>query len=238
MTTTFKNFLGVAAIGLCMNVAASAQTITGSVSGVVTDPSGAVIPGAKVAATNVDTGVTVTDTSNSAGIYNIRFLQIGRYKVTTKANGFSTQTYGPFSLEIDQVAKVDVALKIGQSNETVQVDMEAQPILNTENATLGETFTENTINSIHTWGGFDGLWCIRRPGIDGTRHRWQHGGERERQPCAIEQLHPGRTRDQREPEQHHRIHPQPRLTRSDSGHLVERERRVWQRERRGYRDGH
>jgi hypothetical protein len=168
MTTTFKNFLGVAAIGLCMNVAASAQTITGSVSGVVTDPSGAVIPGAKVAATNVDTGVTVTDTSNSAGIYNIRFLQIGRYKVTTKANGFSTQTYGPFSLEIDQVAKVDVALKIGQSNETVQVDMEAQPILNTENATLGETFTENTINSIPLNGRDFSQLTVFTPGAVST----------------------------------------------------------------------
>ena len=62
-----------------------AQTITGSVNGTVTDPTGAVIPNAKVTATNVDTGIETPTTTNSDGIYNIRFLQIGNYKVTVDA---------------------------------------------------------------------------------------------------------------------------------------------------------
>jgi hypothetical protein len=145
-----------------------AQTITGSVSGVVTDATGAVVPGAKVTATNVDTGVAVTDTTNSAGIYNIRFLQIGKYKVTTVAPGFSKQSFGPFALEIDQVAKVDVALTIGASTTTVEVSDQAQPILNTDNATLGETFTENTINNVPLNGRDFSQLTVFTPGAVST----------------------------------------------------------------------
>jgi hypothetical protein len=148
MTLRFPKLCSAVVIAFMVSLAAPAQTITGSITGVVTDATGAVVPGATVAATNVDTGVTVTEPTNSAGIYNIRFLQIGRYNLLTKASGFSSQSYGPFSLEIDQVAKVDVALTVGANTTTVQVNVEAQPILNTENATLGETFTENTINNV------------------------------------------------------------------------------------------
>jgi hypothetical protein len=155
---------------LCIPLTAAAQTITGSVTGTVTDPSGAAIPGAKVAVTNVDTGVTTTDTSNGAGIYNVRFLQIGRYKVVTTANGFSVQSYGPFSLEIDQVAKIDVALKLGSNNTTVEVSEQSQPILNTENATLGETFTENTINSIPLNGRDFSQLTVFTPGAVSTQY--------------------------------------------------------------------
>ncbi|WP_182276246.1 TonB-dependent receptor [Granulicella sp. 5B5] len=136
--------------------------------GTVTDPSGAAIPGAKVAVTNVDTGVTVTDSANSAGIYNVRFLQIGRYKIVTTAPGFSKQNYGPFSLEIDQVAKVDVKLAVGANTTTVDVSESAQPILNTENATLGETFTENTINSVPLNGRDFSQLTVFTPGAVST----------------------------------------------------------------------
>jgi hypothetical protein len=145
-----------------------AQTITGSVTGVVTDSTGAVVPGATVSATNVDTGVTVSGPTNGSGIYNIRFLQIGRYTLKTKATGFTAQSYGPFALEIDQVAKVDVALKVGADSTTVQVNVEAQPILNTENATLGETFTENTINNIPLNGRDFSELTVYTPGAVST----------------------------------------------------------------------
>ena len=78
----------------------------------------------------------------------IRFLQIGRYKLSVEASGFKLAEYGPFSLEIDQTAKIDIPLSVGSAETTVEVSDQLQPILNTESATLGETFTENTINSI------------------------------------------------------------------------------------------
>ena len=75
------------ALLLCCGVALEAQTITGSVNGTVTDPTGAVVPNAKVTATNVDTNIETPTTTNSDGIYNIPFLQIGNYKLTVDAVG-------------------------------------------------------------------------------------------------------------------------------------------------------
>ncbi len=148
MPILFRRFLGAAVVGICMTVAASAQTITGSVSGTVTDPSGAVIPGAKVAVTNVDTGVTVTDRANGAGIYNVRFLQIGKYTVTTTAKGFTTQTFGPFSLEIGQTAKVDVKLAVGSDTTKVDVSTSQTPLLDSEDSKIATTLTANMIGNV------------------------------------------------------------------------------------------
>jgi hypothetical protein len=160
----------IVALGVCLSLCSAtfAQTITGSVTGTVTDPSGAVVPGAKVTATNVDTSVATTDTTNGAGIYNIRFLQIGKYTITTEAPGFSKQSYGPFSLEIDQVAKVNVTLALGTASTVVNVGATDQPILNTENATLGETFTENTINNVPLNGRDFSQLTVFTPGAVST----------------------------------------------------------------------
>src|SRR5262249_27922930 len=113
-----------------------AQTITGSVNGTVTDSSGAIVPNAKVTATNADTGVNTDTTTNSDGIFTIRFLQIGRYKVTVSAPGFGDSTYGPFALETGQNAKIDGILTIAGQQQKVSVDAEVAPLLNTENPTL------------------------------------------------------------------------------------------------------
>ena len=126
----------------------SAQTVTGAVRGTVTDPSGAAVSGATVTATNTASGVATATKTNDTGEYSIRFLQIGQYKLTVASPGFASATYGPFALEIDQTAKVDIPLRIGATTATVDVSEQMQPILNTESATLGETFTENTINSV------------------------------------------------------------------------------------------
>lgn len=125
-----------------------AQTITGSVNGTVTDPSGAVVPNAKVVATNVETGVATETTTNNDGIYNIRFLQIGRYKVTITSAGFASSTYGPFVLETGQNAKIDGKLSLENQQQKVSVEAEVAPILNTENPTLATTLDTRAIENI------------------------------------------------------------------------------------------
>ncbi len=126
------SILSVILLVVCCAVS-RAQTITGSVNGTVTDPSGAVIPNARVAATNTETGVATETTTNNDGIYNIRFLQIGTYKVTITAQGFATTTYGPFALETGQNAKIDAKLGLENQQQKVSVEAEVAPLLNTEN---------------------------------------------------------------------------------------------------------
>ena len=126
--------------------AAHAQTVTGAVTGEVTDPSGASVAGASVVARNLDTGVDTPTTTNSAGLYRIEFLPIGHYQVTVKANGFTTATIPPFTLEVLQTPTFNVKLTVGNASTTVNVSA-AAPILNTDNATLDSTFTSNTIQN-------------------------------------------------------------------------------------------
>ena len=126
---------------------AFAQTVTGSITGVVTDQSGAVILGANVTAENSATSVKTSAKTNTSGVYTIRFLPIGTYTVTVEANGFSTQKIPPFSLEIDQTARVNASLTIGTSSSVV-VEAQMHPILNTTDATLGNTLSTNEIENI------------------------------------------------------------------------------------------
>jgi hypothetical protein len=125
---------------------AFAQTVTGSITGQVTDPSGAVVSGAQVVAHNVETGVDSPTTTNRDGFYRINSLPIGRYSVTVQAAGFNKETVPPFSLEVLQIPTFNVKLHVGSASSTVNVSA-AAPILNTNDATLGTTITANTIRN-------------------------------------------------------------------------------------------
>src|SRR6516164_9704596 len=118
--------VGVCLIGISGLDISLAQSVTGSLTGQVTDPSGALVSGATVIAENVATAVKTSATTNAVGLYTIRFLPVGSYKLTVEAKGFASANVPAFSLEIDQTAKIDVALKIG-STETVVVQDEAHP---------------------------------------------------------------------------------------------------------------
>lgn len=147
MRTNFLRLLFGCALLLLVNVfSAPAQTVTGSITGEVADPSGAVIPGARVVAHNLDTGFDTPTTTNSSGRYRIDFLPIGRYQVTIEANGFDKGAIAPFTLEVLQTASFNVKLTMGSASTTVDVSA-AAPILNTDNPTLGTTFTTNTIQN-------------------------------------------------------------------------------------------
>ncbi len=126
----------------------SAQTVTGSVGGTVTDPTGAVVPNAQVIAHNVATGIDTQATTNSAGIYSIRFLPIGQYEVTVTAQGFTTAKLPAFALEVNQTVKFDAHLQPGGTTTTVDVKGDVAPILNANDPTLGITFTANTVKNI------------------------------------------------------------------------------------------
>ena len=147
MKTNLLRLMLGCAVMLTLGVStALSQTVTGSISGEVTDSTGAVIPGATVTAHNVDTGVDSSSTANGAGVYHIQNLPIGRYQVEVESKGFDTGTAPAFQLEALQTVNLDLKLKVGSSTTTVTVS-EASAILNTENSTLSSTFTANTIQN-------------------------------------------------------------------------------------------
>jgi hypothetical protein len=148
--------------------AARAQTVTGNITGAVTDPSGAALVGATVTAHNVRTGVESRATTNQAGVYNIRFLPIGQYELTVSAAGFTAQTVPAFALEIDQTVKFNVKLTVGSLAQTVTVNESAAPILNTENPTLSGTFTANTIQNFPLNGLDFSALTLYVPGVVST----------------------------------------------------------------------
>lgn len=120
----------------------------GSIRGTVTDPSGAVVAGATVVATNVGTNVETKAVTNSDGLYNFQFLNLGDYTVTASASGFTTSSTSPFRLQIDQIANIDVKLTVGAASTTVKVASSAGAILNTENATLGTSISAHALESM------------------------------------------------------------------------------------------
>jgi len=123
-----------------------AQNVTGSVTGEVTDPSGALVPGAHVTAENVATGVRTQGDTNAAGVYSIRFLPIGQYHLIIVATGFGSLTSPTFALEINQTVRLNEKLSIGAATS---VDVNAvPPILNTNDSSLGITLSTNEIANI------------------------------------------------------------------------------------------
>ncbi len=133
---------------LCLCVSAAVgQTVTGSITGEVTDPSGAVVTGANVAALNLDTNVVTSTRTNPDGLFRIDFLPIGHYQVTVSATGFEKGTIAAFSLEVQQTANFNVKLAVGSTTANVSVSA-AAPILNTDSPTIGSVFTANTIANL------------------------------------------------------------------------------------------
>jgi hypothetical protein len=169
MRTKLFQYLAGCALGALLCVSPGfAQTVTGSITGVVSDSSGAVVPGAQVTASNTGTGVKTEARTNDAGAYTIRFLPIGPYTVSVTAPGFSTQTVPRFNLEINQTVKVNASLAVGASSSNVKVEGNVEPILNTNDAALGITLSTNEIANIPLNGRNFSSVTLFQPGAVAT----------------------------------------------------------------------
>ncbi len=120
-----------------------AQEVTAGIVGTVTDPSGAPIVGAAVVATDTERGTTWKAETNDTGSYNLLRLPVGSYSVKVSKEGFQTALQPAFTLTLNQTSRVDVRLKVGQINETVEVTS-AAPVLQTENAQVGTVLDSRT----------------------------------------------------------------------------------------------
>src|SRR6476469_6176210 len=119
------------------------QEVTASIVGTVTDPSGAPLKDADVTATDTERGTVLSTKTNDAGAYNITRVPVGSYTVKISAPGFQTAVHSGIVLVLNQTARIDMQMKLGQVSETVEVTGSA-PILQTERTEVSTIIDSNT----------------------------------------------------------------------------------------------
>jgi Carboxypeptidase regulatory-like domain len=144
--TTFVRW-AVAALFIAATHWVAAQVTTTTITGTVTDPTGAAVPNAQVTAINMGTDFTRSVQSNGAGEYRIDFLPVGTYQIAVTSQGFKKFVRGGVLLEINVPARVDAVLQLGATNETVTVSSQA-PLVNTDNAQVGRTVSNAEITDL------------------------------------------------------------------------------------------
>jgi len=154
----------VLCIALLITTYATAQQATARILGTVTDPSGAVVPGVKVAVTNTATNVGSETTTDSAGFYQILNLPIGTYRVVARHQGFRPLEVTTAPLEINQSLRVDLKLEVGAVNEQVLVEEQASGV-ETVNPTLGQSITSRPIVNMPLNGRNVLTLALLQPGV-------------------------------------------------------------------------
>ncbi len=119
------------------------QTVTAAIVGSITDPTGAAVPGATVTATSVERGTTYTAVTEKDGLYRIPSVPVGSYTLTVDKTGFATVTRQAFVLTMNEVARIDLGLKVGQTSQTVQVTGMA-PLLQTQSTQVSTIIDAKT----------------------------------------------------------------------------------------------
>jgi Carboxypeptidase regulatory-like domain len=140
-----RTFLLAAALYLPLGMA-FAQT-SGSITGEVKDQSGAVAPNAAVTVTNSETNVARSTITNADGIYSFPDLTPGIYQIKVAAAGFANIVRSNIELQVQQTARVDFSLTLGQANQTIEVTS-SSGLLSTENATVGTVIEEKRISEL------------------------------------------------------------------------------------------
>ena len=136
-------------VGLCMAMGyrASAQNTTGSITGRLTDQSGAVVGGASITVTNTGTGANRTLSTDSSGDFTATLLLPGTYTVGASMTGFKTEIRNGITLQVDQVVRVDMRLELGQASDKVEVNANALS-LDTDSASIGQVIDRKQVNDL------------------------------------------------------------------------------------------
>ena len=174
MKRTLHGMLALIAVFLLHVPGAFAQVDRATLSGVVRDSGGGVVPGATVTVTNLATNVESHQATTETGGYQVVNLMPGRYQVDVELSGFKKSSQ-VITLEVGQRARLDVELAVGSFSETVTV-AESSQLLNTNDATLGAVIPQmqvaNLPLAIRNW---DDLLALV-PGVQGDRYTEQGGG--------------------------------------------------------------
>ena len=138
-------YLAFCSAALCLAVLSPcALAQTADISGTVTDPTKAAIPGATVKIQNLSTSIEKQVDTDQNGLYTFPLLTPGRYQINVSKPAFQTVTQNDVTLEVGQHAKLDITLQVGQSAQTVTVSASSE-VLAQETSTLGQTITQTSI---------------------------------------------------------------------------------------------
>jgi Carboxypeptidase regulatory-like domain len=139
-THRWSRILTISVIFILSLLGASAQQITGTIAGTVKDTQGALVTGAAVKATNVDTGFSRSDVTDATGAYAIQYMPVGKYIVEVDATGFKKFLQENLTITVDQTQQLNVVLAVGIQSQTVTIT-EAPPAVETTTAELGRTIS-------------------------------------------------------------------------------------------------
>jgi hypothetical protein len=142
-----RTLLALAFLTVCGVHPLSAQVDTGSITGIVTDPSGAVVSGAKVTITNEGLGTILATTTGADGGYIFSPVRIGSYKLDVTASGFKTAVQTHVVVDVSARVLEDFKLQTGAVSETVEVTTTA-PVLQSQDASVGQVVDERSINNL------------------------------------------------------------------------------------------
>ena len=164
---SFSRALSVPLLSLAVILAiqpATAQQSLGSLTGTVSDASGAVLPGAQVTIKNVATGLEVKVTANSSGSYSAFDLPIGTYTVTFSQDAFKTQAVSQVAVQASRTTTLDTTLQPGTVTTTIEVT--ATPLLNKVDTTNGYTLPSSVIEAIPLGTGSFTQLALLSPGVN------------------------------------------------------------------------
>ena len=145
-------------------LAAAAQQETATITGIVKDQSGAIVPKATVTVTNTQTNISVKTEADDSGFYIIPSLRPGEYSVTVESPGFSKVVRSGVTLQIAQVARIDLTLQTGQLTESVEV-VAATPLLDTQTSSRGLVIDEKKIVELPLNGRDYNQLALLSPGV-------------------------------------------------------------------------
>src|SRR5438094_7850284 len=144
LSRLFLTLLCVTAVLLASPGVSWSQQVTAAITGRVIDPSGAAVPGASVTAKDTQRGTAWPTVTNSEGFYNLPRVPVGTYEIRVELAGFKTAVHPAVVLELNQTARVDFEMKLGEVSETVEVTS-APPLLNTDTMQVG-TIIDSKVN--------------------------------------------------------------------------------------------
>ena len=147
-----------------------------SLRGTVSDPSGAVIPGATVTLTEKNTGQNKVAQSDGSGIYTFNALAPGDYSVTAERQGFKKQTFAQVVLIPEQPNALNIKMELGDVAQTVTVNGSSTPLLDTDTATVSATISSNEIQHLPSYNRDVFQLAQLTPGVSGDGSQGSGGG--------------------------------------------------------------